>query len=622
MSVEELRATFAAREPTLDYLVKALRAQTRARTPSSFLITGPRGAGKTTMVRMLCLRIDEDAELRAAWLPVRFTEELPRVVSLRDLFALTLERLAEQGVADAQAAGEAVQAEPNDEQSQELAVGALRRISQEQGRRLILFIENLDSLFAAAIDEHSAATLRRLLMVDPFMMIVGTAVRQFDALQRYDQSLFNYFGPVPLGRLDDQQVKDMLFRRAAFDAAEGFAEQYQRHKPKIQALTRMTGGNPRLVMMLYEVLSHGDFGSAVTMLRKLVDDLTPLLKDLLEHQLSAQQRKLLDAIMRAGGTAKPSDISRATRVALNSVTRQLQRLKEMQLVEVLGGGKGQDAYYTVPDQMFCTWYQMRYVQPQRRRIELFVDILRIWFEADERLTKIRELATKAAEVTGKAALDTGMAIEYFGASLAGTQHESEARELVVSSLLRLGQIDQAALSLAESIEPEHCDLVRNTQVGYAALVTWCIERHDFGLASRVLDMIQDPILEQQAAEVALLAAFGHTSIEEIEPLAVEILRRVAEMSLPNALGYLLVGLIVLARPLLRAKWVRLFRSLLARASSEVRTGLEYLSPAADVLEIGDPTCLDPLPPEQREAMRAFLSRFEPTEGGDPPPVSQ
>jgi Cdc6-like AAA superfamily ATPase len=52
---EELRATFAAREHTLDYLVNSLRAQVGAQTLTSYLITGARGSGKTTIVRMLCL---------------------------------------------------------------------------------------------------------------------------------------------------------------------------------------------------------------------------------------------------------------------------------------------------------------------------------------------------------------------------------------------------------------------------------------------------------------------------------------------------------------------------------------------------------------------------------------
>jgi ABC-type lipoprotein export system ATPase subunit len=87
MSEQELEATFAAREHTVEYLLKSLRDQIHAGTLSSFVITGPRGAGKSTLLRMVALRLRQDPELRAAWLPVVFPEEQFQVASLRDLRA-------------------------------------------------------------------------------------------------------------------------------------------------------------------------------------------------------------------------------------------------------------------------------------------------------------------------------------------------------------------------------------------------------------------------------------------------------------------------------------------------------------------------------------------------------
>ncbi|MBM4050173.1 MAG: hypothetical protein FJ279_34185, partial [Planctomycetes bacterium] len=486
MPVEELRATFAAREHTLDYLVNSLRAQTASKTLTSYLITGPRGAGKTTIVRMFCLRIESDPELSAAWLPIRFPEELRGVSSLRDLLAATLERLAQDGLAAAQDWARRVQAEMDEDQSQELAITALRQIASQQGKRLILFVENLDQVFDRALARTSEATLRRLLMVSPFMMLVGTATHVFEALGRYGKAFFNYFCPVPLGRLDDRQVHDLLSRRAHFDGNVQFAEQYQRHVGKIQALTRLTGGNPRLIMMLYEVLSHGDFTSVVSALDQLVDELTPLLKDILDHQFSTQQSKILDGLMRAGGTATPSDLARACRIPLNNVTPQLQRLKDMQVLEVLGGGKGRAAYYTVPDQLFCTWYQMRYLRPHRRRIELFVQMLTIWFDEGQRLTTFRSLAARLPALTGKAARDTATAAEYYAGSLASTPHAVEVRDGVVAGWLRLEALDEAAMALAEAKDIGAKDRRQYEAAAYVSLGDWAQEHGDLPTAIRAL----------------------------------------------------------------------------------------------------------------------------------------
>jgi len=477
MPEEELRATFAAREHTLDYLVKSLRGQCGSKTLTSYLITGPRGSGKTTIVLMLCLRIREDEKLSAAWLPVRFPEELPGITSLRDLLAAALHEMAEDGVPGAAEWHERVAGEMDDEQSRELAVSGLRQIAHEQNRRLVLFVENLDLVFHRGLDEPGQRTLRRLLMDGPFIMIVGTAVKMFEALRVYDEAFFNYFCPVPLDRLDDAQVAAVLFRRAEYDGNEEFDAQYERHKGRIKAISRLTGGNPRMVLMLYEALAHGNLASTVETLRALVDELTPLLKDVLEHQFSDQQSKILDALMRSGGTATPSQIARAARLSLNTVTTQLPRLKAMQVVEVRGGGKGRPAYYTVPDQLFCTWYQMRYLRPGRRRIEIFVEVLRVWFDEEERLRHVKRLAEQALASTGKTARD---------ASLAATGHHAEAQELVVRTWLETGQLREAALALAEDSHIRVRDLSRYEAAAYVGLGRWSREHDDLDTEIRAI----------------------------------------------------------------------------------------------------------------------------------------
>ena len=96
MSEREIEGTFAAREHTLDYLIEALRTQLPAKKLTSYLITGPRGVGKTTLVLMVCLRLRQEPELNEAWLPVRFPEEAIGVNSLRDLLSRALDIMADE----------------------------------------------------------------------------------------------------------------------------------------------------------------------------------------------------------------------------------------------------------------------------------------------------------------------------------------------------------------------------------------------------------------------------------------------------------------------------------------------------------------------------------------------
>jgi len=451
MSAHELEATFSGREHTVDYLLKSLRDQIHSATLSSFVITGPRGAGKSTIIHMVALRISQDPELSGAWLPVVFPEEQFNLVSLRDLLAGTLRLLADNQSPAAREWFDKVEAEPNEEQSQQLAVTGLRTIARQTGKRLILFIENLNQLLEEHLDDQMKGTLRRLLMTDPFMMVIGSTVHIFDSLKRYDEAFFNYFGQVPLDRLDAGQVTELLRKRATFDGNHRLLEELPRQQAQVKTLVYLTGGNPRFVLMLYELLSLRQVTTIVQYLRRLIDELTPLLKDEIEN-LPPQQRKIIHALMEKGGTAQPTDLTGATRLPLNAINTQLKRLKEAQIVEVLGGGKGRAAHYTVPDKLFSIWYQMRYLSQSRRRIELFVEVLRIWFEEEERVKTLKSLSGQN-DNTPHTLRESATTLEYFAASLKGTVHERLATDLCLETWLK-ADISEAALAYEDLVLSE------------------------------------------------------------------------------------------------------------------------------------------------------------------------
>jgi tetratricopeptide (TPR) repeat protein len=447
MSVQELEATFAARGHTVDYLLNSLRKQIKSGTLSSFVITGPRGSGKSTIIQMVALRIRQDPKLSAAWLPVVFPEEQFNIGSLRDLMATTLQLLAKQEISPAKAWLEKVGAEANEEQSLQLALTGLREITRQQGKRLILFIENLNQLLEECFDDQTKATFRRLLMSDPFMMVIGSAVHVFESLKSYDEAFFNYFGQVPLGRLTAEEVFDLLRLRALFDGNQQFLKELPSQQSKIRAIVLLSGGNPRLILMLYELLTQRQVTTIVQYLQRLVDELTPLLKHEIEN-LPPQQRLIINALMEKGGTAQPTDLVARTRLPLNAITTQLGRLKEAQFVEVLGGGKGRTANYTVPDKLFAVWYQMRYLNQNRRRIELFVEVLRVWFEEEERLVTLWSLASPEQSGAAQVLRDSAMTAEYFAASLKDTQYERLAFGLCIKQWVKVG-LQEAALAYAD-----------------------------------------------------------------------------------------------------------------------------------------------------------------------------
>ncbi len=507
MSEEELKGTFAARHHTLDYLVDQLHKQMDTVTLTSYIITGERGAGKTTLIRMLCLRIRDDTDLCNAWLPVRFPEELPTVHSLRDLFATALDILVDQNVPEARTWFDRVDQEINEEQSQNLAITGLRQIAQQQNRRIILFVENLDMVFERGLTADTRATLRRLLMTDPFLMIVGSAVRVFPEIGSYGQAFFNYFCPVDLPTLSQEQACEILTQRAHWEGNEHFEKQRQKHQPKIRAISLLTGGNPRLLMMLYEILCEQDMTSAVSALRTLIDELTPLLKDILEHQLTKQQVKIIDALMKLDGKATPSQLAKQTRMKLNTITTQLKRLLDSHMVECQGGGKGRTAWYTVCDRMFYTWYQMRYLRPQRRRIEMFVEVLQIWFETDERYNALNGLMASLSQGQTSEINSLAESAEYFAASLVKTPHETYAKGSAIKAWLMVGEFEQAVGIYDDFYQSNGKAAIEP----HAGLTQWLQDHGDIQEANaNIKDAIDvsQKLLQQHPENMDLLLEYG------------------------------------------------------------------------------------------------------------------
>ena len=470
----ELEATFAARAHTLNHLLDLIRGSTRSGRPPGFVVTGPPGAGKTTIVRMAALRIRQDPALSAAWIPAFLPEDQFEVASLRDLLAATLRVLSGQ---ESSAAGSwlaKVEAEPDEDQSTDLAVTGLGEMARQAGKRLILIVENLDALLERRLGDRMRASLRRLLTTDPVMMLVGSSAHAFDALTRLDEAFFDGFGHVPLSRLTADEAFELLTRRATFDRNGRFLRELPQQHAKVRAVVHLAGGNPRLVLMLYELLSQGQVTTVAQCLRRIVDELTPSFRDAMAR-LPPQQQRIVHALMEKGGTAQPTDLVAATRLPLNAVTSQLRRLKDARIVEVLGGGKGRAAYYTVPDKLFALWYQLRDVTRNRRRIESFVEVLRIWFEEEDRGQFVRGLSVATP-------------VEYFAASLSGGQYQRPAADACIDQFARL-DLREAALVHANfaSAGFERASVVEPTP--FTTLAAWLLDHHDLAEAARAVDRV-------------------------------------------------------------------------------------------------------------------------------------
>ena len=196
LTPDELKASFIARKETLAEMLRLLREQPRGRPCQHMMLIGPRGMGKTTLGLRFLHAVGESPALAAeTWQPVPFYEESYNVGDLADFWLAALRHLTRateeprwEDRADALAKDER-----DTERLAAYALAALMDFCQTSEKRLILFVENLDTVFEQLRDEREVHALRATLIECPNILLVGSANAVFEAIRGHGEPFYEFF---------------------------------------------------------------------------------------------------------------------------------------------------------------------------------------------------------------------------------------------------------------------------------------------------------------------------------------------------------------------------------------------------------------------------------------------
>jgi len=383
-SPEELDATFVARQGVLDMILDDLRARVSAPVNQHFLVTGPRGIGKTNLLLLIRHAVTADRALSAAYVAIQTAEEEYSISSLRDFFGKALSLLVEVEPDESlEKSVESVDCTDDDEQAADIAIGALKGFCQRAGRKILLLVDNLDLILGDQLtDDAQIGRLRDVLMNDSFLVLVGAAPTHFKEVSGYDRPFYNFFKPIDLEDLSAEQTAHLLRKRAEWDDNRAILDRFEELKPRLNAVHHLAGGNPRLALMLYQLYTGTELPEVRAALQMLLDDLTPYYKARLER-LAPQQRKVMDTFARLGRPATPTELAAEARLPVNQINSILNRLRELGFVSVPPQKRRKTTLYIVSERVFRIWHQMRFSTAGRRRLQFLVQFIRIWYSAQE-----------------------------------------------------------------------------------------------------------------------------------------------------------------------------------------------------------------------------------------------
>ena len=450
------------RKEMLEDLVENLERQAGKKGGQHYLFIGPRGIGKTHFLTLIENAVKTKRNLKKRYTVIRFPEENNRLLSFADILLGITEILGE--VTNDDSWRELHQSASENERDEDIIDTILPRLKgyrEKTGQTLLIFLENLDTLLTEQIkQEQDIHRLRSFLMDSPCAALIGTSPVYFPSLYNQKSPLYEFFDIQVLEDLTEEQTLEMIRKNLEWENCRPVLESFESLTPKIQAIHEMTGGNLRLIMMLYELIAHDNLQDVQMQLQKLLDQISPFYQDRLKD-LAPQERALLEVLaLQRSEPRTPANIAKHLRKSPQQISSLLQRMTKAGYLTASDNPQDKRSrIYRIKEGFFDLWLAISESRVQRKRLVYLVEFFEAYFnDRGERERKRRELWQKleTEKEAFKGKKNNAEMLEYLS-DLGDNKERSQAKLALALYKLKEGQAPEAApfLREVESIAPRN-----------------------------------------------------------------------------------------------------------------------------------------------------------------------
>ena len=366
-SDQEVMDQFVVRNRELETVLEILHGNIESPSCQHVLIVAPRGRGKTMLLARAAAELRTKEKFSRFLLPVRFMEESHEIFDVADFWLEALFHLARETEASHPKLSQELRETHSDlsgrwrerslgDHARAVVLNAAERID----RKLVLMVENLQTL-CGNVDDDFGWQLRAALQSEPQIMLLASATSRFEGLDDAEQPFFELFRVIDLMPLTTEECR-RLWNTVSRDRVSA---------RDIRPLEILTGGNPRLLVVVAGFSKHHSLRALMEELVQLIDEHTEYFRGHLEA-LPKSERRVYIAVMDLWQPSNTGEIAERARMDVRVVSTMLGRLVDRGVVMPDRSISTKKRLYSAAEPLYSIYYKLRRERDEAAVVESLI----------------------------------------------------------------------------------------------------------------------------------------------------------------------------------------------------------------------------------------------------------